>query len=449
MKDLVNNLFRFFNSGSTNDYSFRLTQLKRLRIVLKEYENELILALQKDLNKPYTEAYASEIDFVYSEISYMERHLKRFIKPQKVSSPLKLFYSKSYIYSVPLGVVLIIAPWNYPVQLLLSPLIGAIAGGNCIVLKPSEFTPTVSLVLKKVIDKSFDPNYIILIEGDGAHVVPELIKQNDFNHVFFTGSTIVGREIAKECSNKLIPYTLELGGKSPAIIDSNVDLKVACKRIAWAKFYNSGQTCIAPDYILVDQKIKDDFIKELKLIVDQFYANTNYARIINKKRFSTLVNYIKDSKVIYGGKYNEENLYIEPTLVDSPSIENAIMHDEIFGPILPIIGYSSIEEMQDIISKNQSPLALYVFSKNKVFANKIINDISFGGGGVNIALLHIINSNLPFGGVGNSGQGSYHGKYSFDTFTHKKSIVKMSTCLDAFFKYPPYTKFKSFLLKMM
>ena len=432
MNDQVNNLFRFFNSGSTNDYSFRLTQLQKLRIVLKNYENELILALQKDLNKPYIEAYASEIDFVYSEISYMERHLKRLMKPQKVSSPLKLFYSKSYIYPAPLGVVLIIAPWNYPVQLLLSPLIGAIAGGNCIVLKPSELTPTVSLVLKKVIDKSFDPNYIILIEGDGAHVVPQLIKLNDFNHVFFTGSTIVGREIAKECSNKLIPYTLELGGKSPAVIDSNVDLKVACKRIAWAKFYNSGQTCIAPDYILVDEKIKDDFIKELKLIINKFYVNTNYARIINKKRFSTLVNYINDSKVIYGGKYNEETLYIEPTLVDSPSMDNAIMHDEIFGPILPIIGYSNIEEIQNIISKNQSPLALYVFSKNKAFATKIINNISFGGGGVNI-----------------SGQGSYHGKYSFDTFTHKKSIVKMSTFFDAFFKYPPYTKFKFFLLKMM
>jgi aldehyde dehydrogenase (NAD+) len=447
MNEQVNQLDDFFKSGSTHNYSFRVSQLEKLRLALQDHEEDLMLALHQDLNKPSIEAYASEIGIIYSEISYIKKHLKSWMKPQKVKSPLALFYSKSYIYSVPLGMVLIIAPWNYPVQLLLSPLIGAIAGGNCAVVKPSEYTPNVSKVLQKIINQAFNSNYVLLVEGDGAVIVPELIKQNNFDHVFFTGSTMVGRSIASLCASKLIPYTLELGGKSPAIIDSNINLSVACKRLAWTKFYNAGQTCVAPDYVLVDASIKDAFITELKSTLKKFYPANNISRIINKNRFDKLVNYLDTANIIHGGEFDEELLYIAPTLVDSPDMHDALMRDEVFGPILPILSYSSWDELCSIIGQNPNPLSLYVFSENDEFANKIINNIPFGGGGVNIALLHLVSENLPFGGVRQSGQGHYHGKFSFDTFTHKKAIVKMSTHFDAFFKYPPYTKFKSWLLR--
>ena len=324
---------------------------------------------------------------------------------------------------------------------------GAIAGGNCAIVKPSEYTPNVANVLAKIISQTFASNYIQLVDGDGAIVVPELIGNNDFDHVFFTGSTVVGRVIASLCANKLIPYTLELGGKSPAIIDSNVNLKVTCKRLAWAKFFNAGQTCVAPDYVLVDEKIKDEFIATLKQTLQQFYSPNSIARIINLKRFEVLTRFIKDSTVIYGGQADKNLLYIEPTLIDSPYIGAPIMHEEIFGPLLPIIAYSSTDELYNIIRQNPNPLALYVFSENNQFATKIINDIQFGGGGINIALMHFASHYIPFGGVRQSGQGNYHGKFSFDAFTHKKSIVKMSTRFDAFVKYPPYTKLKSWLLK--
>ena len=440
-------LQNFFKTGNTKEYKFRLQQLQQLKSSIKKHEAELISALQQDLNKPQIEAYISEIGIIYGEIDYISKHLKCWMKPQRVHSPLSLFYSKSYIYKVPLGVVFIIAPWNYPAQLLLSPLVGAIAGGNCAVVKPSEYTPNVASVLAKIITQIFDSNYIQLIEGDGAVVVPELIRNNDFDHVFFTGSTVVGRAIASLCADKLIPYTLELGGKSPAIIDSKVNLKVTCKRLAWAKFYNAGQTCVAPDYVLVDEKIKDEFIATLKQTLQQFYPPNSIARIINNKRFDISIKYIESNKVIYGGKSDKNLLYIEPTLIDSPSIDTPIMHEEIFGPILPIIAYSSVDEIYSIISQNPNPLALYVFSENNNFATKIINDVQFGGGGVNVALLHFASHYIPFGGVKQSGQGNYHGKFSFDAFTHTKGIVKMSTHFDAFIKYPPYTKLKSWILK--
>lgn len=440
-------LRQFFKTGVTHEYYFRIKQLQELKNSIKLHEQDLLLALQKDLNKPPMEAYASEICVIYSEINYMCKNLKHWMKPQKVHSPLALFYSKSYIYSVPLGVVLIIGTWNYPVQLLLSPLVGAIAGGNCAVVKPSEYTPNVAKVLLRIIENTFNPEYIKLLEGIGATIVPELISQFNFDHVFFTGSTVVGKNIATLCSSQLIPYTLELGGKSPAIVDSKINMQVVCKRLAWTKFYNAGQTCVAPDYVLVDAKIKDEFILQLKETLKKFYPANNISRIINKKRFDILVKYLDNAKIIHGGEYDEDLLYIAPTLVDSPSMNEAIMNDEVFGPILPILSYSSWEELCGIIEKNPNPLSLYVFSEDDQFATKIIQNIPFGGGGVNIALMHLVSENLPFGGVKQSGQGHYHGKFSFETFTHQKAVVKMSTKIDMFIKYPPYTKLKSWILR--
>lgn len=451
MQEQLEILSEFFNSGDTRGYAFRVLQLELLKASIKKYEKELITALKNDLGKPEIEAYASEVGIVYSEINHALKELKWWIKPKKVKSPLSLFYSKSYIYHVPLGLVLIVAPWNYPAQLLLSPLVGAIAAGNCVVLKPSELTPRVAEVLEKIIKNAFDPKYILLFNGDGAEIVPELIDSGKFNHVFFTGSTAVGKVIANLCSQKLVPYTLELGGKSPAIVDNKINLKVTCKRIAWAKFYNAGQTCVAPDYILVNSLIKDDFVEQLKYVISELYPkdSMDISSIVNGKRFDTLMYFIRTSNVIFGGDSIPEELCIEPTLVDEPSLSDPIMQEEIFGPILPIISYSTKDELYQIISQNPNPLSLYIFSEDSDFAEKIIQDIPFGGGGVNIALMHLANERLPFGGVMQSGQGGYHGKFSFDTFSHKKSIVKMSTKFDAFVKYPPYTKFKTWLLKFI
>lgn len=438
----------YFNSQLSYDYNFRILQLDKLKATIKQFESELIHALKTDLNKPEIEAYASEVGIVYSEIKYARSQLKQWMKPQKTTSPLALLYSRSYTLAVPLGVVLIIAPWNYPVQLLLAPLVGAIAGGNCCVLKPSEYTPNVAHTLQKIIKHAFSDDYVSCIIGDGATIVPELIKDFDFNHVFFTGSTSVGRKIATLCAQKLIPYTLELGGKSPAIVDREANIEVICKRIAWAKFYNSGQTCIAPDYVLVDAQIKDKFISTLVKVLDKFYPDwQQLSKIVNQQRFATLIGYLNDSEIIYGGKFEPDKLMIQPTLINEPNFKHPLMQNEIFGPILPILSYTNNAQLKQMINNNPNPLALYVFSENKKFNQDVIKSIQFGGGCINTALMHLVNDNLPFGGVMTSGQGHYHGKYSFRTFSHIKSIVDMPTWLDVFLKYPPYTKFKQKLLR--
>lgn len=447
-KDLQK-LQSFFKGGVTHSYAFRREQLLKLKHCLIKYETQIITALNTDLAKPALEAYVSEIAILYDEINYALRNLKKWMRREKVATPLMLFRATSYVYKVPLGVILIIAPWNYPVQLLLTPLVGAIAAGNCAVLKPSELMPATSHVIKTMISEVFNSNYIEVVEGDGHIVVPQLINDCEFNHVFFTGSIPVGRSIATLCAQKLIPYTLELGGKSPAIIDKNVNLDVACKRIVWGKFFNSGQTCVAPDYVLVHKSIKADFISKLKHYLAKFLSEESYATILNDKRMQVLQEYLVGLDVIYGGTYDNKTRKFMPTLVDEPPLNAPLMQQEIFGPILPILSYSNQSELHEIIAHNPNPLSLYVFSSDAHFAESIIATIPFGGGCVNTTLMHLANPNLPFGGVMASGQGKYHGKYSFDGFSHHKAIVKMATWVDVFIKYPPYTKLKLSLLKLL
>ena len=444
----------FFDSGATRSKKFRIKQLNILHKAIKTHEKQIEEALYKDLRKHPTEAYASEIGLVYQEINHCIEELGEWMQKSHHPSNLALFPTANFVLPVPKGIVLIIAPWNYPFQLLMAPLVAAISAGCCAVLKPSEDASHTEKILCEIINKYFEPNYISIVTGMGADVVPKLIHNYNFNHVFFTGSVPVGRIIATMAAEHLIPVTLELGGKSPCIVDKTAKIKIAAKRIAWAKFYNAGQTCIAPDYILVDKTVKMELINALKKAINELYEGNpqksdSFGRIINAKRFSTLCTYLKDGEIVYGGEYDKEDLYIAPTLIDAVSLDSKLMQDEIFGPILPIISYSSESEIKTIIAKNPNPLSLYVFSEKSSFSNKIINEIPFGGGAINNCIIHLLSTEMPFGGIGNSGQGAYHGKFGFDSFSHYKSIAKSGTWIDVPQKYPPYTKLRDKLVRWL
>lgn len=430
----------YFASRDTFTYQFRKQQLVALKEALYKYEEEIYTALHTDLGKNKEEAWITELGFTIAEINYALQHLKQWMKPQKVATNLLNFPSKSYILPEPLGVVLIIGPWNYPLQLVLAPLVGAIAAGNCAVLKPSELAPATAAVLQKIITEIFNEQYIKLVTGDGAVVIPEMMNQFRFDHVFYTGSTAVGKLIYAMAAKNLVPVTLELGGKSPCIIERDANLKVAAKRIALIKFSNAGQMCVAPDYLLVHQSIKEVFIKELIQRIEQFYNSDEYhfGKLINKKAFDRLQAYIKQGTLIYGGATNDEKCSIAPTLLGNINADAALMQEEIFGPLLPILTWQQDDEVYRIIEKNKNPLALYVFTENNRQAQKWITTIPFGGGCINNASLHLTNHHLPFGGRGNSGIGAYHGRFSFDTFSHKKSILKSPTWFDPAIKYPPF-----------
>jgi aldehyde dehydrogenase (NAD+) len=375
------------------------------------------------------------------------------MQPKSVPTNLVNMPSSSFTIQEPLGVVCIIAPWNYPFQLLFTPLIGAIAGGNCAVLKPSEFAPATAAVMRKIIGDLFPENYILYIEGDGAQILPPLLSENRFDHIFYTGSTMVGKIIYKLAAEHLVPVTLELGGKSPAVICDDANLRVAARRLANPKFSNCGQMCIAPDYILVPHHLRDELIKELIIAIQKFYgadaeSSEHYGKIINDKQWLRLTSYLGDGEIVYGGKSNREKLFIEPTIMVGVQPDAKIMQDEIFGPILPILTYASKEEALAIIQKNPNPLAFYVFTENQADENYWLTNVPSGGACVNNATMHITNHELPFGGRGYSGTGGYHGKLSFDTFTHTKSVLKTPTWIDPSFKYPPY-KGKGWLLKKL
>ncbi len=434
---------QFFVSGATHSYSFRIAKLKALKKAIEKYEDALAEALFNDLHKSKEEAFMTEIGFLYAEISHTIKHLQNWILTQNVSTPSAIMPSSSKVLRVPLGVVLIIAPWNYPLQLLLCPLVGAIAGGNCAIIKPSEVTPHTSAVVSQLIRETFDSKFITVIEGDGAVIVPEIMKKHRFDHVFFTGSTAVGREIAKLAANKLVPVTLELGGKSPCIVDKDVELKTAAQRITWGKFTNAGQTCVAPDYLLVHEDRKDELIAGIKHSIDKFYgtdpkSSADYGRIVNERRFDKLTAYLGQGEVISGGEISKSDLYFSPTLMQNVSLDAPVMSEEIFGPILPVFSYKTSEEAIKIINRNANPLALYIFTKNKKVEQLYTSNVEFGGGCINNTLVHLGNPGLPFGGVGNSGVGAYHGKFSFDTFTRPKAILKSATWIDPSIKYPPY-----------
>jgi aldehyde dehydrogenase (NAD+) len=446
-------LRQYFQSGATQPFEFRLLQLKRLKQMVLDNEQALYKALHADLKKTDEDAWATEIGFFLSELNYTIEHLKGWMQPKSVPTNLVNLPSSSFTIQEPLGVVCIIAPWNYPFQLLFTPLIGAIAGGNCAVLKPSEFAPATAAVMGRMIADLFPNNYMLYLEGEGATVLPPLLTENRFDHIFYTGSTMVGKIIYKLAAEQLVPVTLELGGKSPAVICDDANLRVAARRLANPKFSNCGQMCIAPDYILVPHALKDALIKELIIALQAFYGadaenSEHYGKIINDKQWLRLTSYLGDGEIVYGGKSNREKLFIEPTIIVDVQPDAKIMQEEIFGPILPVLTYATKEEALAIIQKNPNPLAFYVFTENKNDEAYWLTNVPSGGACVNNATMHITNHELPFGGRGFSGTGGYHGKLSFDTFTHTKSVLKTPTWIDPSFKYPPY-KGKGWLIKRL
>lgn len=441
----------YFRTGATMDVGFRVHQLKKLKEAIKENQQEILNALNKDLGKPEFEGLLTEIAFVLKNISDAMKNIKSWAKAKKVKTPLLLFGTKSWVYPEPYGTVLIIGPFNYPFQLVFEPLIGALAAGNCAVLKPSESCPAVCAVITRIISGTFDEKYIRVVSG-GKETTSALINST-FDYIFFTGSVNVGKIVMEAAARNLIPVTLELGGKSPCIVDKTANIKIAAERIAWGKFINAGQTCVAPDYVLLHKDIKEAFISQIKTVIENFYEKNpsespDYCKIINESHFKRLENILeKDaSKIIYGGKRNIKDLYIAPTLLDNSQWKDAAMEEEIFGPILPLITFTNIDEVIQMVNSHSNPLALYVFTENKAFFKKINERISFGGGCLNDTLFHINSPFLPFGGVGNSGIGAYHGKYSFDSFSHKKSILKRTFLFSVKIIYPPY-KNKTSLLK--
>lgn len=441
--NLYTSKVQYFRSNATKSYEFRITQLKNLRNAIEKNEENILNALTMDLGKPVFEAFTAEIGVVYQELNHAIKNLQSWMKPRRVSTPIYLQPATSYIYPEPKGVILIVSPWNYPFQLAISPLIGAIAAGNCIVLKPSNQSKATEKIISKIITDTFNDDYISVVEGPGSEVVTELIESYRFDHIFFTGSVNVGKKILELSARHLTPVTLELGGKSPTIVHEDADIDMAAKRITWAKFYNAGQTCVAPDYLIVHESKKELLIDKMKSYMNKYYGNNpknsqNLGRIINEKRYDRLVSLLENTNILVGGSSSREDRFISPTLIDGIDIHHPIMKEEIFGPILPILTYRDISQVIDIVRENPYPLALYLFTTDKAMENYIIENIQFGGGCVNHLISHVANSHLPFGGIGFSGMGRYHSKYSFDTFSHEKSIFKSRGNLDTNLLYPPY-----------
>jgi len=427
----------FFKTGATQSHAFRLSMLTFLRQAIEQHEEEIYDALEKDLNKGRLDTFTTEIGFVYGEISRMERTIRRMMTPRRVATPLLHFGSKSQLIHEPYGAVLVIAPWNYPFQLALSPVVGAIAAGNTITLKPSELTPNVSRVIASIFEKAFHPRFAAVVEGDAK--VSEALLKEKFDYIFFTGSTRVGQIVLEAAAKHLTPVTLELGGKSPTIVHKDANLRLAAKRIAWGKWINAGQTCIAPDYLFVHESVREEFLGMLEEEAFKQYGNgvgvSSYVRIVNEAHFDRLTSYLEDGDVLFGGNAERESLKIAPTVLADVEANSAVMQEEIFGPILPVLAYREIEEVIEFVNDRDKPLALYLFTENEAVEKQVMRRISFGGGCVNDTIMHVAQHNLPFGGVGASGMGSYHGKYSFETFSHKKGIVKTTTRFDLPFRY--------------
>ena len=433
----------YFNSAVTKSFDFRRKQLIKLRDAIHKYEKPLHKALFEDLKKSPEECWVTETGFLIAEINHTLKNLKKWMEPERVSTNLLNLPSRSFVLNEPLGVVLIIGPWNYPLQLLFTPLVGAIAAGNCVVLKASEFATATTGVMHSIINEIFENNFVQLVEGDGATVIPEMMNNFCFDHVFYTGSTAVGKIIYKMAAEKLVPVTLELGGKSPCVVEEDANIKVAARRIAMTKFSNAGQMCVAPDYVLVHVSKKEALLNALINTLQQFYGNKaedsyNYSKIINMRQFNRLKAYLEQGKIIHGGRTEESKLFIEPTLLENVALDSPLMTEEIFGPILPVISYSSLTEAREIIGRNPNPLAFYIFTSSKKKEKEWLSAVAFGGGCVNNASWHLTNHHLPFGGRGSSGTGHYHGKYSYECFSHKKAVMKTPTWFDPKVKYPPF-----------
>ena len=440
---IVNSQREYFATGQTLNISYRIAALKSLKAAIKKFEKPLAQALWQDLHKSYEEAYLTELSIVLGEIDNHIRHLKQWAAPKHHSTPLKMFPSRSKVISEPLGLALIIAPWNYPVQLLLNPLVGAISAGCTAVLKPSPYVPTVAKVLEELITECFNRDYVAIVQGNRD--VNTLLLEQRYDLIFFTGSPSLGRTVMSAAAKNLTPVVLELGGKSPCVVDCSADIATAAKRIAWGKSLNAGQTCIAPDYLLVHHAIKEQLVEALKsefkrLLGKNPKKSRHFVRIVNDRAFDRLVGYIKGANVVVGGNYDKDERYIEPTIIDNVSLDSPVMEEEIFGPIFPVVTYITTEQAVKFINEREKPLALYYFGDQQS-ADYVIGHTSSGGACVNDTIVHIANEKLPFGGVGNSGMSSYHGEESFKVFSHFRSVVTTPTWIDLPFRYMPYRLF--------
>lgn len=442
----------FYETQVTKSLDFRINALKKLHAGIKKYEEEINHALQNDLNKSAFDSYITEIGFVLEEISFMLKRLKTWSKPTRVKTALTHIGTKGYRYPEPYGVVLIIAPWNYPFQLAMSPLIGAIAAGNCVILKPSELSNNTSRVINKIISNLFEDNYVCVVEGNAT--VSKSLLDLPFDYIFFTGSERVGKLVMAAAAKHLTPITLELGGKSPVIVCPDADLKLAAKRIVWGKFLNAGQTCVAPDYIYAHKSILEKLVEQMKLEIEVMFTanaltNDQYTRIISKSHFDRMINFLKEGNIVIGGDYDESIMKLQPTIIIDLDWNSKVMGEEIFGPILPVLSFDSIVEPITAIRNHGHPLACYLFAKNAKVINQVIKEVECGGMCVNDVIYHLATPYLPFGGKGNSGLGAYHGKASFDTFTHYKSILKQTTLFDIPFRYPNFKGGLSLIRKFL
>ena len=451
--EILNEQQKFFKTNKTKSIAFRKKSLMLLRDKLEAKEEAICKALFDDFKKPKFESILTETAIVNKELKFTIKNIEKWAKPKKVKPSLLNFPSTDYIYSEPYGNVLIIAPWNYPYQLALAPLVNAIAAGNTVILKPSELTPKTSALIAEIIGEIFEPAHVAVVEG-GVEESQQLLAQK-WDYIFFTGSVKVGKIVAKAAAEHLTPVTLELGGKNPCIIDETANISLSAKRIVWGKFVNAGQTCIAPDYVLIHKKVKDEFVNCLRKEIGSAYGENphespDYARIINSSNYNRLTKMLENESISIGGKTDASTTYIAPTVIDEPNyLESEVMKDEIFGPILPIISYTEEKQVEAIIDNYAKPLSLYIFSNRKKFIKEILNKFSFGGGTVNDTIIHFVNHRLPFGGVGESGIGAYHGRKSFDIFSHKKAIVKRGNWIDPPIRYAPYGNKVDFIKKLL
>lgn len=441
----------FFASGKTFDIAYRLDALNRLEQAILKYEDSLYAALKKDLGKSKSEAYMCEVGLTLSELRYVRKHTASWSRNRRVITPLAQFHAKSFTVQEPYGIVLVMSPWNYPVLLTLEPLIGALAAGNCCVVKPSAYSPETSHVMAQLIQEAFSEEYVAVVEG-GRQENQSLLEQK-FDYIFFTGGVNVGKLVMEKASAHLTPVTLELGGKSPCIIDHTANLKLAARRLVFGKYLNCGQTCVAPDYVLAEESIKDEFLEYVKKEIRRQYGkrplqNPSYGKMINRKHFDRVLGLIDRKKLVCGGESSVETLQIAPTVLDRVTENDAVMQEEIFGPVMPVLTVKNMDEAYAFVKSRPHPLALYIFTSDRQTEERFLKEVPFGGGCVNDTIIHLATSNMGFGGVGNSGMGSYHGRKSFETFSHEKSIVKKYTWLDMPMRYQPYNRVKEKLVRM-
>ena len=441
----------YFYTNKTLSPAFRLAALNRLYCSIKAHEQDILDALRADLNKSDTESYMCEVGMTLSEINYLRKHLHSFMKDRRVPTPLAQFHAKSFTVRQPYGVVLVMSPWNYPFMLTMEPLVGALAAGNCCTVKPSAYSPATSAIIRTILSECFPPEYVTVVEGGRAE--NKALLDQKFDYIFFTGGVTVGREVMEKAAKHLTPVTLELGGKSPCIVDHTAKLKLAAKRLVFGKFLNCGQTCVAPDYLLIENSVKDEFLRYVRYWIAIMYGenashNSEYVKMINQKHFDRVLGLIDPQKVIIGGDSNPDTLQIQPTVMDHVTPDDAIMQEEIFGPVLPVLTFDTIDEAEAFVRARPHPLALYLFTQDNAVKQRFLREVSFGGGCINDTIIHLATSRMGFGGVGNSGMGAYHGKKSFETFSHEKSIVEKSTWLDLPFRYAPYSKGNDRMIRM-